>query len=192
MNKEMYDFLLKLALRFRLSLKQLCELLGRPTTIEEQDKLFNEIDQLYGRHFELRVAYVYLFHHECAKDTLSSKGKKQFLANIFLNKYMNACRENNKEEINKLNYELLKLDEEFKKIREKSKGQSLTKEEGEIVAKYRLKYAISREDVSYILGINSSGYRSIERSFKDINLRNKLTLLNEYYMNINAEKKRRI
>ena len=190
MNKGLYDFYLKLALRFRLSLKQLCELLSRPSTNEEQDKLFKEFDDLYGTNFELRRAYIYLFHHEAIKDKLSSQGKNKFLAAIFASKYLKAVKSNDKEEINKLNEKLVEVDEEFNKLKRRSNGQPLSKEELLTVAKYRLKYAYSREDVSHILGINASGYRSAEEHINDINIKNKIQLINDYYMNINSNKKR--
>jgi len=185
------DLLLNIAFTFRLSLKELCKLLGRSETEEEQINLYNEIKEKYKENFSIRSAYKYLFNYESKNQSEKDAKKAYALGLFFLENYMIAKKEGNKVKINKMLNELNKIDNQFNELKKRKKGEPLTLEEILIISKYRLKYAIPREAACEYLDLTSSSVRHAEEKITDESLNKKLKNLSEYYLDI-ASKKRNV
>ena len=101
-NKNLYSFVLRLALTFRLSLKNVCKILGRNCSNEEQLKLYNEFDELFRNNLNLKRSYNYLFNYETISETSKLSDRSLSMANMFLLSYKQACKNGSKEDIVKI------------------------------------------------------------------------------------------
>ena len=183
------DLLLNIAFTFRLSLKNLCKLLGRSETEEEQMNLYNEIKENYKENYTLRIAYKYLFNYESKNQSEKESKKAYALGLFFLENYKIAKKEENQVKINKMLNELNKIDNEFNGLKKRTKGDPITLEEILIISKYRLKYAISRESICDYLEISIGAVRHAEEKITDEKLKEKLKNLSEYYLDVASQKR---
>lgn len=179
-KKNLYMFILKLALTFRLSLKNLCKLLGRETTFEEQIRTYNEIEMYFGENLDLKRAYDYLFNYETNSEVGKLSNRALGTVSIFLIKYQEACKSGNKDAILKMNSDLNKIDRSFGELKTKIESPYVTSDEALIISKYRLKYAISRKSICDILGISYKSLVLREEKMSDEVLKYKLGILSDF------------
>lgn len=188
-NKNLYSFVLRLALTFRLSLKNVCKILGRNCSNEEQMKLYDEFDELFGNNLNLKKAYNYLFNYETIGETSKLSDRALGMSNMFLLSYKQACKKGSKEDILKIDSKLNKLDRDFENLKRRENNPSVTDEEAIIISKYRVKYALSRECVCDMLGLSYHSLRLREQKLQDEVLKHKLSLLSDFYMNMVTSKR---
>lgn len=189
-SKNMWGFWLRVALTFRLSLKNLCKFLGREETEEEALKLYNEFDSAFGENYSLKRAYDYLFNYETVNEPQKISDRSFKLASMFLLNYKMACQKKDKEDIKRIDAELDKLDTKYKKLKKVTYSSSVSEDEALIVSKYRVKYALSRESVCDELGFSYHSMRLREEKLKDEYWKFKVNSLSQYYTDVTLQKLR--
>jgi len=172
-------FYIKLALEYRLSLDNLCKIMGIDPTTENKKSLYDEI--LKNDHYVNNEVYEYLFNYETINESEQASNEAYSGAVTFIKYYLNY--KNNDPELakrilNKLDY----TDQEYKKVEAKySKySNSIDLEDVKVISMYRLKYAVSRAEIADWLGVNVQMLRRREIELDDELLQEKLKKLNEY------------
>lgn len=180
-----YKFLGLLALEYRLSLNNLCKLIGLADTEENRLEIYNSIKNTAGGDIELLDRYNYLFFTETLNESVGASKVAYMCALNFLRRYRKADDENKREVYN----DLFKTELKFKEIKHKLGYEKLSVEEIVIISKYRIKYALSRERFCENHNIS---WRNLIRREKEIDsaiLKNKLDMLAEFYKSFNCRKK---
>ncbi len=188
MNKK-YIFIAKMALEFRLSLDNLCKLLGREINENMKMDLYKNIE-LTIPEFYMQEKYKYLFFYETLHEEESVSKIAYERALNFLKRYKKASKEG-KEEVNKILSELSKTDKDFQKIKLKPDKTNLSDEEIEIVTRYRVKYSMPRKDFAEYYGFSSRSLEKRDRNVKDETLKKKVQILGEYFMDYRKERFRK-
>lgn len=185
-NSRKLKFFSKIALEYRLSLKNLCKLMGLEPTEENKKIIYDGIISIYSLEEPYMVEkYNYLFNYETVveRDEVSSKSYRSAL--IFLTRYVNAKKRNNDQAVKDVLKDLTETDRNFKELIKKELKRNLTVDDTIVISKYRIKYCYSRNYISNTLGINRNYLASTEGKIKDDNLKQKLKLLSEYNYDIN-------
>lgn len=182
-NEKVYIFIFKLALTFRLSLVNICKLLGKENTEKNKFEIYNVFVKLFGSDEDIRRAYEFLFNYETLNEPENISNKSLSMAVLFLKKYKNACESGNKESIDKITNELTKIDKQFKELSYKDLTV-LTDEDALIISKYRLKYALTKEWVCNHFNIGYKKLESRENNYENRKLKYKLNLLSNYYLDL--------
>lgn len=149
MEKEKLKLVSALALEYRLSLKNMCKILGLSTTGEEQNNLKEEILKM----FEDKNAINFLIYETSNESSNASKSAYN-LASLVWSNIAIALKSKDSKKIKSASKYLYDIDQKFMKLLEKENWLSLTKEEFLIIAKYRVKYAMKIDDISSILKIS--------------------------------------
>ena len=192
-NLSKYGFLGKLALEYRLSLTNLCRLIGLEETDENKMLIYNSIIETCNRDMDLIREYKYLFNYE----TLNEKDNASYLAmtkaTLFLKKYNKAKQEKNEVAIKDLITALNKTDNDFKALLKRDMQKLFIEDEMVIISKYRLKHALSKSSIGTIMGIKRDRITLGESKIQNSIIKDKLDILQEYNFDVYSDirKKRR-
>lgn len=186
-QRKLYKLVLKIALTYRLSLENICILLGRRPTEENKQEIKEIFDLLFGDNYNLKKCYTVLFEYETYKEPDIISNTSLILAMSFFTKYKNACNNKDTETLKKLTEQLNELDNKIKKIKFRDKYTPLTKEDYETICKYRVKYSISQHKISSDLNIKRDTLRVFETRIKNNRLRYKIDKLTDYYLDIKSK-----
>ena len=181
MSDNMYALIGKMALEFRLSLGNICKLLGKEPTDENKMEVYKKIMEV-NWDLDVKNSYNYLFHYETINEDNNTAIMARSKAAVFLKKYSEALREQNQEKINLLLKQLIKTEEDFDRIRKN--GLTLNEEEITIISKYRLKHCISKTQMGYILDVDRRVLLTAENKITNPSLRAKLVKISEFFEDI--------
>lgn len=192
MSKNMMIFIGRIALEYRLSLKNVCILLKLEPTEENTTNIYNEITKDENLSYSLRDSYKYLFYYETNTESKEESAKALKDASNFITQYNKAQKSGNKEEVKNIMELLHKTDINFKQLKEtKDFSKPLTQEEQEIITKYRIKYCISNSSIANVLNVDRDRLRYNERKIEDSVLNKKAVMLSEYYEDVTRNAYRR-
>lgn len=183
-----YKLVLKIALTFRLSLKNVCILLGEEPTEEKQKEIYEIFDLLFGSDSKFRRYYMFLFEYETKLEPDFISESSLNAATLFYIKYRIATKNNDKENIKKLHQELDTIDRKVNSLKLRSKEHRLTNEEYETIIQYRIKYALSKEKICSYLDIDRDVLRVHENKLENSKLKYKIEQLNEYCVDYRKQK----
>lgn len=183
-QKNLYKLIFKIALEYRLSLENVCILLGEKPTEENKREVYNNFELLFGSDSNKRLCYIILFDYETPKDSEKQSNASLALATLFFNKYKLACKDKDMQRIKELTNELNSLDLKIKRLKFRDKDVKLTKEEYLDVIKYRVKYSISRANVSEMLKIKRDTLKAHEERLQASPLKQKVDILSDYYLDV--------
>ena len=187
-----YAFLGKVALAYRLSLFNLCRLMGLEPTEENQVLVYNSIIEAYVKDLDLVREYKYLFNYE----TLNEKDNASYLsmtkAALFIKKYNNAQKENDEATLKALIKSLNKTDSDFNALLKKEKSRPFSEEEMIIISKYRLKHALSKTTISSLMEIKRDRISFGESKIKNSIIKDKLNILQEYNLDMYSDVRKKI
>ena len=213
-NQEInkYRFLGALALKYRLSLVNVCRLAITLGIVAKSSTIYeNILDCMYGvrnRDSQDIVPIKYLFNVETANETVDERRKAYDEARKFIDIFKVvprnlkeiardtelALKENNEEKLRKLrdeqdayfllygeevNYNTLKA--QINETKKSGNRFILSDNDISIIAKYRLKYALSKVAITDDLGISRNNYDKREKKIIDPRILLKIRLLNDYY-----------
>lgn len=211
-NEEInrYNFLYILALRYRLSLKNICKINKMISGVNlAPDDIYKKIClSVYGdesdNNYE-KTTFFYLAYRETLNEKISWQQYAFSKAVDYIKKYRIFPRKYNfimsdieliekngdspslkklKDEL-EASLELFKEDYNYDKLKElMRKGLRLKPSDIVIISKYRLKYAISQEKICEELEYYTSSLRRREPIIEDTNLKERLNMLNEYYKDL--------
>ena len=180
MNKNKYNFIGTIALEYRLSLSNVCKILGKKPTEELKMELYNLIIESTDS-ISKKNAYKFLFNYETVTEKEEVSNLTYQNAYNFLNSYCSAAKSKNKEELTKLKNEITKLSKDFETILRRDPKTKLTDQDYLTISKYRLKHAISLTTIASALNMRKDTISSKESNFQDSILKHKLELLNDYH-----------
>ena len=179
-NKNMYDFVSKIALEYRLSLSNVCKLLGKEPTDKNKMEVYEIITSPIVAD-DVRIAYDYLFNYETVNEDENSSALALSKALIFLKRYTKAQKSKNVEEVKLILKELTRTEEAYTKVRNKKDFSNMTEEEITAVARYRIKFCVSKLRMTNILDVGKGFITRNEEKITDRRLQEKLQLLNDFY-----------
>lgn len=177
-NLNMYKFMGKIALEYRLSLESVCRLMKIEPTDENKGLVYETI--LKASKGNSYFYFQYLFGYETLNEKKEVSSVAYRKALIFLTRYVNAKRRNDKEAVSAVLKELTKTDSNFRSLLGRKFDEPLTEEEVTIISKYRIKYCVARNLVSNILDIGSKKISIAEKKINDDIMKAKLQMLSEY------------
>lgn len=177
-NLSMYKFMGKIALEYRLSLESVCRLMKIEPTDENKGLVYETI--LKASKDNSYFCFQYLFGYETLNEKKEVSSVAYRKALIFLTRYVNAKRRNDKEAVSTVLKELTKTDSDFRSLLGRKFGEPLTEEEVTIISKYRIKYCVARNLVSDILDIGRRKISIAEKKINDDIMKAKLQMLSEY------------
>ncbi len=189
-NNSTYLFVGKMALEFRLSLNNVCKLLGWEQTEENGIKFYTIIEKLIGSNSELLAKYKYLFFVETCSESEKASRIEYMTALNFLNRYKKATKDNDMVLIEKLNSELERTEINFKNTLLKLKESKLDNEDIVAISKYRVKNAIAREPLCQIYGIGIRALINGEKNLQSNILKEKIETLSTYLSSVYLHSKR--
>lgn len=190
-QKNFYKLVLKIALTYRLSLDNVCLLIGKKPTEENKKNIYYICMQIYEDNFKLKSAYKYLFNFETVNEPYSISKKSFLLASMFFEQYKLASKQKDFESIKKLNYKLIEVDDKFSKLKAGEINTAIP-QDITTISKYRLKYAISRKRICEYLDVALRTFINKENEIQDEKLKYKLKLLSEYYYDLVNNDKRNV
>lgn len=191
-DKKLYTLLGKMALEYRLSLDNICKILKRPVTDETKMEVYENIKKFMKNYYQLKEVYDYLFFYETVNEPEEISLIAYYKAKNYLLRHNKAIKEGNKEKLIKIKKELTKTDTDFINLRDKGHDDLYTVDDIAIITKYRLKYAISRENFCeyYYKVISLRNLEKREKQLESSILKRKIDLLSDYYLNFFNDKMR--
>ena len=188
-NLSMYKFIAKIALEYRLSLENICKLMKKEPTETNKNMVYELIINSCAQKSKIVHSYKYLLNYETIneKEEVSSKAFKA--AQLFIMQYNDARKRNDDAMINFVMRKLTKTDRDFQAIMKKDLSEPLTEEDATIIAKYRVKYCISKETMASILNIGEGKIRLGESKIQDEILKAKANLVSEYQESLELGKR---
>ena len=191
-NENLYKLIFKIALTYRLSLENICILLGKEINEENKLEIYNMCMYLFGKQLDLKEAYEYLFNYETVKEPEKISKRSLNLASLFISQYKIALKSEDKEKLKRVYSMLTDIDNKILKLKNREIDSLLTVEEALIISKYRLKYAIARKKISESLDVNLGTLFEREQKVDDEILSYKLNLLSQYHFDIVNNDKRNV
>ena len=188
-NKNVYVLLGRMALEYRLSLSNICKILGWEPTEENRMKFYHIIEEIYFDNHRLLSLYKYLFFFETVHEKESSSKISYSLAINFLNRYKKALKDGDTEKAKKILRELNRTELEMDKVLPKLRERNLDSDDVVKISKYRIKHVIARESFSNFYDVSSSGLLRREKSIESEVITNKLNLLSDYFEDTVSSKK---
>lgn len=192
---EELKFIANLALEFRLSLKNICKYFNVEASEGNQLLFYDEIIKSL-KDAKTIQKFKYLVY-ETTFESEKQAEKAYNLSKIFYLKYLkvkkqNICGEATMEDLKKCLSDLRSTDIKFKKMIEDGMISLMSEEVAVIIAKYRIKHVISKEDFSKKYNIKYDSITKLESKITNPSLKNKVSLLNEHQtqLHINSFKKR--
>lgn len=179
-KKNLYNLIFKVALNYRLSLKNICMLLGKEPTEENKQEIYDIFELLYGDNLNLRSYYVFLFDYETRSEPEFISNSALNLATLFFIKYKTASKSGDIETTKKLREQLDSLDKKIKLLRFRDKEKQLTDDDYITIITYRIKYSLSKDNICSYLDINRDTLRVHENKLENSKLKYKIDILNDY------------
>ena len=178
-NDNFYKLLGGIALEYRLSLDNLCRILGKPINEENKKAIYNSIiSSINGDHVYVGL-YKYLFNYETINEDEITAVESYKQASKFLGKYSYAKSKGSNEDVLNVLMDLRKTEENFKKIEQKDFSDLQLIDEIEIISKYRIKFTVPRMVMAKALNVTENKIRRSESKLNPI-LKSKVELLSEY------------
>ena len=188
-SEKFYKLFANIALEYRVSLNNLCFLMNEKVTEENKKKIYDELLNSYKGNKVVINKLKYLFNVETSGEDLQSSKQALRNSSLFILKYKEAKKAKDTSSVKEL---LLKTETDFKEfVKSKDLNEPLTKEEAEIISKYRIKHVISREALANILGISRRKLERGDRILEDEVLKEKIEILNSYYLDLGFSSKRK-
>lgn len=188
--EEELKFIANLALEFRLSLKNICKLLNVNPSDDNQVLFYNEIIRCL-RDVTSIEEFRYLVY-ETSGESNQDSIKAYTSAKIYFLKYLRTKNRYLKGEVEYDEYkkclqELKYTDIKFKKIVDSGIKDNVSLENIKVLAKYRIKHAISKDKFANAYEIVRSTVSNWESLISSPVIRRKLNLLNEYNYEISRK-----
>ena len=177
-----------MALTFRLSLKNICIIIGKEPTEENQKEIYEIFNLLFGSSSKFRIYYRFLFDYETTREPEFISESSLNAATLFFIRYRIATKNNDKETIKKLQEQLDSLDKKVSKLKLRNKDKILTNDDYETIIQYRIKYALSKEKICSYLEIDRDVLRLHENKLENSKLKYKIDQLNEYCLDYRKQK----
>ncbi|MBR6689938.1 MAG: hypothetical protein IKL65_01235 [Bacilli bacterium] len=190
-NKNLYMFIGKLALEFRLSLDNICKMLGKENTDDNKMEIYNILKELSDNDDILIRKYNYLFFYETLRESENISKISYEKATNYVKRFNKARKDDNKELAKQLLKELDRTELDLISIRKKFGKENLTEEDINIICRYRIKNVLSRLKFCEHFGINRSTLENREKGLTDTVLIQKLNSIAEYYLDLENSKLRR-
>jgi len=187
-NKNLYKFMGKIALEFRVSLDSLCKMLGKEATDDTKMNIYNLIISSSNADVDLKEMFNYLFFYETINEPENISKVAYARAINYVKRYQKAQKEGNDKEILK---ELNKTENDLLEIKNEIGKTPLTEKQVEIIEKYRIKYVISMLAFSNNFGIPRATLDSRQKNITDVVLRTKLDCLADYYLQKSQDRLRK-
>ena len=186
MKENEIKLMKNLALEYRLSQKNICKLLRIEPTHENLEFIYNEFLSVIPKgDIDKQKEIKYLFYETSLENKKIELISYQTAA-VALQRIIKANSLGNSESIIQI---LNKTDNDFNSLKRRQKWVSLTKEEILIIAKYRVKHALSKRIMNKLIGINAETLSKNEKNIEGDYWGSKLELLNEYnYLVCNVDK----
>lgn len=184
LQMDFYVFILKMALEYRLSLENLCIILGIEAHEENQKEIYNIFDELFGKNTDLKLLYDFLFKCETIKENEATSLDALNSGYLFFYKYKIAHKNRDNSKIQEIENELNSLDNRINLLKNRDVNMELTDEDYLDIFKYKLKYCLSRSELSKLLNISSSELIRKELQLNDKKLIQKLNTLNQNQLDI--------
>lgn len=181
-NTSLYKFIGKVALEFRLSLENICIILGKERDEKTQMEVYEILKEIAKGNQDLLIKYNYLFFYETVNESNNMSKIAYIKAVNYIKRYNKVVKDNDQEGIRKILEELNKTEEEFSKIRSKFNNTILNEEDLIIISKYRMKHVLSREKFCTCFSVSRSSLEKKEKQMSDTLIKEKLKLLSEYFL----------
>ncbi|MDO4962516.1 MAG: hypothetical protein Q4E75_00210 [bacterium] len=189
-SKEFYSFIGKVALEYRVSLKNLCKLLDIDATEVNQKEIYDSIFSTLDFETKRKNVYQYLFYYETMFESEEASNLAYKNAASFLRDYAFAKRMSDDDTKKEIIDRLTKTDRDFNKIKNKEFDKPLTEEETIIISKYRIKYCIPKSGILNALGIDKDRLRANEKKLTDNVLKEKIEELSNFHLTMSRLKNR--
>ena len=197
LNIEKLKFIKKLASEYRLSTKNICKLLGLEPTEENQQYIYNLFmtnDEILR--YEEKKEFIYLNYETTGEEKQSDK-ISYTTAQLAVLKMQKALLTGDKDLVKQINDKMKKIDKEFADLRRRPKWIDVTPEEILTISKYRVKHALSKNEINRLIGIGDGTLTKYERLIESEFWKTKIKKLNEYnfslcHVSVNERKKKRI
>lgn len=179
-NEEKLKFIKKLALEYRLSTKNICKLLGQEPTEENQQFIYNLFmnnDEILS--YKEKKEFIYL-DYETTAERKQNEQASYMVAQMTLLKLQKALLENDKEQFQQIKDKISKIDTDFENLRKREKWVKIKEEEILIIAKYRIKHALSKQEINRRIGIADTNLTKVEKTITSEFWSSKVKKLNEY------------
>lgn len=187
-NVEELRFITELALEFRLSLKNICKYFKEEEEDNEAIQLlyYNEIIRCLNDNIMIGE-FKYLVNETSSESQRTSERAFNISKHFYL-KYLNVKKQNicgkaTIEDVKKCLSALKHTDVEFKKIIKAGLKNGMTEEKAIIIAKYRIKHVISKEQFSKSFEIKRDTLTKWENLITNPVLKDKINYLNDYFYN---------
>lgn len=192
-EKNFYKFIGKVALEFRVSLDNLCKLIGKEVNEENKKSIYEKIvEHAIGYNPPLQKQYNHLFFYETLNEPSYVSDDSYSNALNYMKRYKKASSSGNKEERHKILNELNKTENDFKDLIKRKKTKTLTQDEIIVITKYRIKTVLSKRKFYEVYGIISRDNLMVrEKELESDVLKYKINNINEYYHDIKLYPKSR-
>lgn len=183
-KKDFYTWILKIALEYRLSLENICIILGIEATEKNQEKMYNIFNELFGLNTDLKGVYDILFKYETKnelEETSLNALNSGFLA---FYQYQIALRNNDTFKLESLKNQLNILDNKIKELKNRDTSYELSYDDYLNITKYRIKYSLSKSEICKMLNISNESLIRFEVELENDELNNKLSILNKNQLNV--------
>lgn len=156
-TEKFYTLILKIALEYRLSLENICIILGIESTEENQKNIYNIFEKLFSSDGNLKTVYDFLFKYETRNEPMDISLKSLNSAYLLFNRFKVAYKNKDSQKINEILEELNALDNRIKELRYNRTTPELTEEDCLDLIRYKIKYSItSTSDLTASLGGSAS------------------------------------
>lgn len=159
-EKKLY-FVKKVALEYRLSMKNICRLLKVEPTDENIKLLYDEMMKLSPKQEDQRA-----FNWLVVSTTNENEKDSNTLYHValaYLGQVTIATQSGDEKQIEEAYNRLFKIDTDFRNLVTTFNPRSIKQEDMLIIAKYRIKYALSKAEVAKMIGINRDTVSKNER-----------------------------
>ena len=188
-NKSIYVLLGRMALEYRLSLSNICKILGWEPTEENRMKFYHIIEEVCASNYKLLSLYKYLFFFETDHEKESASKISYSLAINFLNRYKKALKDGDTEKAKKILRELNRTELEMNNVLPKLRERNIDRDDAIKISKYRIKHVIARDYFAKIYDITPSMLLRREKNIESELITYKLDLLSDYFEDIIYKKK---
>ena len=193
-NEQKLKFIKKLALEYRLSIKNICRLLGQEPTEENQQFLYNIfVNEENISSYQEKIEFKYL-DYETTNEKIVIENATYMAAQMTLLKLQKALLNNDECELQNIRNNLKRIDIDFSKLKSRKIWTKVTEEEILTIAKYRVKHALSKREINRLLGIGDKTLSKFEERIQSDFWKTKIASLNAYnydlcHISVNKRKK---
>ena len=186
------DKIKAMALEFRLSSKNLCRLLGYKYNTKNEELVVKKILDS-SKNEEERLRLIYLFYEtNCENDRESLVAYDA--CKLFLLKVQKANITQDTKLQEKTARLLYSTEFDFQRVKEKIENDELlrgvSQDDALILAKYRIKYCLSKMEMAKICGLNRDTISKYESRLESKRIKNKLENLKHFKEDISKDRYR--